>query len=113
MAVVDAVIEQRAKQAIQALSRYARVRAAYLFGSRVEGKPDEFSDVDIAAFIDNLKNWDFWRRAEIAVLVQKEVGDDIELHFFPAEALTHAEPASFAAYILSHGIPVAFERENS
>lgn len=113
MAVVDAVTEQRIRQAIEVLSRYTRVRAAYLFGSQVDGKPDEFSDIDIAAFIDNLEGWDFWRRAEIAVLVQKEIGDDIELHFFPAEALTHAEPASFAAYILHHGIPVALEGKNS
>lgn len=113
MAVVDAVIEQRVKQAIHVLSRYARVRAVYLFGSHVEGNPDEFSDVDIAAFVDNLQDWDFWRRAEIAVFIQKEVGDEIELHFFPSEALTHAEPASFAAHVLSHGVPVKFEDRDS
>jgi predicted nucleotidyltransferase len=107
MAVVDAVIEQRVKQAIQILSKYAQVRAAYLFGSHVEGTPDEYSDIDIAAFIDDAKDLNFWRRAEIAVSVQKEAGDDIELHFFSAEALTHPEPASFAAYILSHGIPIS------
>jgi predicted nucleotidyltransferase len=108
MAVIDALIEQRAKEAIQMLSKYARVKAAYLFGSHVDGTPDKYSDIDIAVFIDNAEDLDFWRRAEIAVSVQKEVGDDIELHFFSAEALAHPEPASFAAYILAHGVPVAF-----
>ncbi len=113
MAVIDVVVERRVKQALDALSRHARVKAAYLFGSQVEGNIDEFSDIDVAAFIETRDHWDFRKRAEIAVIIQKEVGDDIDIHFFPAEALTHAEPASFAAYILKHGVPVAIEGDNS
>jgi len=30
-------------------------------------------------------------------------GYDIELHFFPAQTLTDAEPASFAANVIKHG----------
>jgi hypothetical protein len=33
--------------------------------------------------------------------------DDIELHFFPAEALAHHHNASFAAWVLDHAVKLA------
>ncbi|RJP75379.1 MAG: nucleotidyltransferase domain-containing protein [Candidatus Abyssobacteria bacterium SURF_17] len=113
MAVLDVVIEERVKQAIRALSQYARVKAVYVFGSQIEGKTDEFSDIDIGVFIEHFDDWDLRRRVRTIALVQEKAGDDLEIHLFPAEALTHAEPASFAAYILKHGIPVAIDGKNS
>ncbi len=110
MAVLDAVIEERAKQALRVLSRYAQVKVAYVFGSQVEGKTDEFSDIDIGAFIEEFDRWDLQRRVRTIALVQEEAGDDLEIHFFPSEALTNAEPASFAAYVLKHGIRIAIEK---
>jgi hypothetical protein len=41
--------------------------------------------------------------------VQEEAGDDIELHVFPAAQARTLEPASFAVYIIAHGIPLALE----
>lgn len=107
MAVLDAVIERRVRHAVEVLSRSARVKAAYVFGSQAEGTAEELSDIDVAVFIENLEDWDLRRRAKIAGLVQKEVGDAVEIHFFSAMAFHHPEPASFAAYILQHGIPIA------
>ena len=40
------------------------------------------------------------------VEAQKEVGDDIELHFFAAELLEDPPKASFAAYVQTHGVPI-------
>lgn len=106
MADIDAVIERRSRYAVEVLSRYAPVAAAYLFGSQVEGRADEWSDIDVAAFLEGIESWDLATRAHTAALVQKEAGDDIELHFFSTRSLHQPEVASFAAYILAHGIPI-------
>lgn len=106
MAAIDTVIERRSRYAVEVLSRYAPVTAAYLFGSQVEGYADASSDIDVAAFLEGIESWDLAARAHTAALVQKEAGDDIELHFFSARSLRHPEVASFAAYILAHGVPI-------
>jgi hypothetical protein len=72
----------------------------------VDGTADAFSDVDIAAFIDGLEQWDFQERIRVIVDLQAELGDDLEFHFFPAESLTNPPRASFAEHILRHGILV-------
>jgi predicted nucleotidyltransferase len=91
---------------VEVLSRYAPVAAAYLFGSQVEGRADKWSDIDVAAFLEGIESWDLTTRAHTAALVQKEAGDDIELHLFSACSLRQPEPASFTAYILAHGVPI-------
>ncbi len=103
MVVVHAVIEERARAALRILARRARVRAAYLFGSRIEGTADQWSDIDVAAFIDQADQWDLQQRVDVCVEARQEVGDDIELHLFPTESLENPPRASFAQYILRHG----------
>ena len=106
MVALDAEVKRRALEATAALARRGTVRAAYVFGSHVEGQADEWSDIDIAAFMDDVESWDLWRRTRIITDVQKEVGYDIEAHLFPASCLKSAEPDSFAAYVMEHGIPI-------
>lgn len=115
MAAVRAGIAKRARLAVRALQRRVRVKGAYLFGSHVYGKPDRWSDIDIAIFADGCERWDLFRRAQISAAVQREVGNDIELHYFPAESFRAPEPATFASYILKHGvrIPVRAPRRTS
>ena len=109
MAVIDAVIRERAHAAVRVLAQRARVRAAYLFGSQVEGKADRWSDIDIAAFIEGAEQWDLRQRVRASAEAQRQVGNDVELHFFPVEYLEHAPPGSFAEYVLRHGTPVDIE----
>jgi len=71
----QAVIEQRAQVAVACLRRSARVAAAYLFGSHVEGTADTWSDIDLAVFVEGLETWDLHDRARLGVQVQKEAGD--------------------------------------
>ncbi|RLC46068.1 MAG: hypothetical protein DRH70_06275 [Candidatus Coatesbacteria bacterium] len=106
MAVIDDVILRRARAALSVIARQARVRAAFLFGSHVEGRADEFSDIDIAAFVEGAEQWNLTRRVRAAIEAQREIGDDIELHFFAAELLDNAPRASFAAYVQSHGVRI-------
>jgi predicted nucleotidyltransferase len=103
----DGVIEERGRAAVVCLGRFARVAAACLFGSHVEGTADRWSDIDLAVFIEGLESWDLHDRARVAVQVQKEAGDDIELHFFPAGTLEQRDEAGFAAWVLSHGVKLS------
>lgn len=107
MAAVNLEVTKQAEKAIAALTAYAKVRAAYLFGSQTQGTATERSDVDIAAFIENYsEEWDLKRIVNTMALVQQEVGDEIELHFFPAESYSNPNRASFAEYIMKTGVPI-------
>ena len=109
MARIDVISEQRSRSALKALPSHAKVAAAYLFGSQVEGTADKCSDIDLAIFLENAESWDIKDRAHATSIVQKEAGDDFDLHFLPAEALRRTEPASFAAYILAHGVRIQWK----
>jgi len=106
MPALDGITLAHARRAVEVLSRLATVRGAFVFGSHVWGSPDEWSDIDVAAFAEGVENWGLQRRVQAAAYVQKEAGDDIEMHFFPAAHLHDPPPASFAAFILRAGEPV-------
>jgi predicted nucleotidyltransferase len=104
MALNNPVIEQRVVQALRVLNRHMKVCAGYVFGSHVAGTPGAYSDIDLAVFVEDLEAWDIFQRADMTALVQGEVGDDIELHYFSAQALESPDPASLAACVLRHGL---------
>jgi predicted nucleotidyltransferase len=110
MGTVDATVESRALAAVEVLSRLGEVRAAYLFGSHVEGTPDEWSDIDVAVFMDGVESWSLHERAKAMALVMQEVGSDVEAHLFPASSLDDPPRGGFAQYILRHGIRI-FEKQ--
>ncbi len=106
MAVLDADIERRAAIAADIANEMSPLRAAYVFGSYVEGHPHRWSDVDVALFLTGLEDWDTRQRARVLVRIQREAGMDIEAHLFPASSLDNPEPGSFVAHILATGVPV-------
>lgn len=106
MARVDAVIGARARRAIEVLSRSARIAAAYLFGSHAEGTVHPRSDIDLAVFVENLDTLDLSDRTRVAARVQKEAGDEVDLHLLPAEDLVQRDPARFSAWVLTHDVEV-------
>ena len=106
MVALNPEITRRALAAAAALRREGVLRAVYVFGSHVEGRAHEWSDIDIAAFMDGVEAWDIWRRTDVIVRVQSQVGYDVEPHLFPASSLTAPEAGSFAAYIIENGVPV-------
>lgn len=103
MGTIDTAIESRALAAVKVLSRLSAVRAAYLFGSHVEGTPDRWSDIDVAVFMEGVESWDIQRRATAMALVMEKVGSDVEAHLFPVAALDSPPQGGFAQYILRHG----------
>ena len=104
MAVQLDEVMSDAARALSVLTRYARVMAAFVFGSQADGTAGPDSDLDLAVFIAGAEDWDISEDVRICCAVQAEAGDDIELHIFPASKLDHAEPASFAAYVQKHGV---------
>ncbi|NPV71701.1 MAG: nucleotidyltransferase domain-containing protein [Firmicutes bacterium] len=106
MARVDAVTEARARRAIEVLSRSSKVAAAYLFGSHVDGTVHPWSDIDLAVFVENLDTLDLCDRARVAARVQKEAGDEVDIHLLPAEDLMQGDPAGFSAWVLTHGVKI-------
>jgi predicted nucleotidyltransferase len=109
MASLDAVTLDRMRRALESLARRASPVAAYLFGSRVEGRADRWSDYDLAVFVEGAETWDMPSLARLCAAIQKEAGDDIELHIFPATQAVAPEPASFAAYVIAHGVRLPLE----
>ncbi len=109
MVVLDAEVKDKALEAVKILSRFGTVRAVYLFGSQVDGTADEWSDIDVAIFMDDVENWDIQRNTRAMVMVMEEVGDDVEAHIFPASSLEHPGRGSFVEYILGHGVRVETE----
>lgn len=106
MRTVDTAIEERALTAVKVLSDLGVVRAAYLFGSHAEGTPDQWSDIDVAVFMEGVEHWDIHQRAEAMALVMEKVGSEVEAHLFPVSDLDDPPRASFAKYILHHGIRI-------
>jgi len=113
MGTVDTTIENWALAAVKVLSCLGVVRAAYLFGSHVEGTPDQWSDIDVAVFMEGIEDGDLERHVKAMSKVQLEIGYDVEAHLFPASSFDNPEPASFAQYILRHGVPLAIGPESS
>lgn len=107
MVAVDQVTQQRLDATLAACARRAGVVAAYFFGSRAEGRADEWSDYDIALFVEGAEEWDMVRKARFCAAVQEQAGDDMELHVFPASQHAAPHPASFAAWVKKEGVALA------
>jgi predicted nucleotidyltransferase len=106
MGTVDTAIESRALAAVEVLSCLGVVRAAYLFGSHVEGTPDQWSDIDVAVFMEGVEHWDIHQHVEAMALVMEKVGSEVEAHLFPVADLGNPPRGGFAKYILRHGIRI-------
>jgi predicted nucleotidyltransferase len=103
MGTVDAKVGNRALEAVKVLSGLSVVRAAYIFGSHVEGSPDHWSDIDVGVFMEGVGHWDIHQRATSMAMVMEQVGSDVEAHLFDASVLDNPPRGGFAEYILQHG----------
>lgn len=113
MVALNAEVRRRALETATSLHRRGIVRATFVFGSHSEGRADEWSDIDVAVFMDDVESWDLWRRTRMMTEIQKEVGFDIELHLFPASSLAGAAPGSFAEYVIQHGVMIGSTESKS
>lgn len=104
LATIDPEITHRALEAVRYMDRIRPVRAAYLFGSQVNGQADEWSDIDVALFVEGIEQWDLFQCARAMADIQRHAGLDVEAHLFPASAYENPELGSFSQYILKHGV---------
>jgi len=96
----------RVNLAADEMRKRFEVKAVYLFGSQVRGAEQQWSDVDIGIFLRDFKNASYRDRIRAIVEVQRELGDDLEFHFFDASNPTNQESVSFAAEVIRTGIRV-------
>ncbi len=106
---LDDLTRKRLEDACRALSRHVHPAAIYFFGSRAEGRSDQWSDYDLAVFIEGAERWDAFDIIRFCGDIQKEAGDDIEVHIFSAAQAENPEPASFASHILTYGIRLSLD----
>ena len=113
MAVVDALIVDKAVEAVRVIAQWGRVRAACLFGSQVQGTADRGSDIDVAVFVEGAEEWDFDRLSRACAAAERQAGLDVEMHVFPASVYENPPRASFAQYILQHGVRLDIDNVNT
>ncbi|HWF61672.1 MAG TPA: nucleotidyltransferase domain-containing protein [Nitrospira sp.] len=99
-------IEKIASRTLSLLRERIPVTQAYLFGSQVEGIPDENSDIDIAAFSPAADAMDAATRVALVIDVERQVGALVELHLYGANQYAEARPTNFFGYLLVHGRPI-------
>ncbi|TKB89860.1 MAG: nucleotidyltransferase domain-containing protein [Nitrospira sp.] len=99
-------IETVASRTLTLLKERIPVTQAYIFGSHVEGVPDENSDIDIAAFSPAADAMDAATRVALIVDVERQVGASVELHLYGASQYAEARPTNFFGYLLTHGKPI-------
>jgi len=104
MVTLSASVEQRVRKAARILADKQSVAAVYVFGSQINGKPDKWSDIDVAVFVEGAEKMGLHQRAQLSAMIQREAGDDLELHFFTRDMFDHPAPASFARFVMANGI---------
>ena len=92
--------------AIQSLKKRVKLGGVLLFGSQADGTAGPDSDIDLAAFIECHTPMSLRERVDLAVAVQREAGDRIELHCFPLDELGNPRPGSLAEYVVEHGVRI-------
>lgn len=95
-------IMESIKKYIQEVSKHYKVKYVYLFGSFVKGKQTQYSDIDLALFLDELKGNRLNILEKLFVLT-KDINPDIEPHLFSAKEHQNFSDADFVAYIIKEG----------
>jgi predicted nucleotidyltransferase len=98
-----AEVETVASRTLSLLRERIPVTQAFLFGSQVEGAPDESSDIDIAAVSPAADSMDTATRVALVVDVERQVNASVELHLYGAKQFAEARPTNFFGYLLAHG----------
>lgn len=99
-------VEAVARRAVALLRSRIPLTHAYLFGSYAEGTAREDSDIDLAVFSPAVDAMTFSERAALAIGVERQIDDSIELHLFGAKNFDEARPTNFLGVLLKRGKPI-------
>lgn len=103
---IDQGVRGRVETALVVVAQFGTIVETYLFGAHVDGTAQPGSDIDLAVFVEDLASWDPMDQIEMAAKVQRQAGEDIEVHLLPAASLHQADDAGFAAWVLTQGVKV-------
>lgn len=92
---------------VQEARRYFPISAAYLFGSYVENRAGDWSDIDVALFSPEAKRITLKDKVERLARIQVAVDAEIELHLYSDTRLDEASPGSICDTILADGRKIA------
>lgn len=98
-----AEVDQISRHALAELEREMPVAAAFLFGSYVEGRPHEGSDIDLAIFTSERARLTISEKSRLQLLLQRQCALDLELHVYSEDALRRARRTNFYGYLLERG----------
>ena len=77
MATLNSIVEERLRRALAVLSKHAQIRAAYIFGSQVEGTADADSDIDLALVVPEETDARVALRAAIRATMHRQMPLDL------------------------------------
>jgi predicted nucleotidyltransferase len=97
-----AIIINKIKKYIKALEKNITIHKVILYGSWASGKPDEFSDIDLAIFSPNFGKH---RLKELQLLskLSWEIDESIEAVPYSSDTLLTKNPKNFVYKIIKTG----------
>lgn len=99
-------IIQAVKSYIKLLSKDIKIEKVILFGSYANGKPDKWSDIDLAIFSSDFKKRNHLENLQLLALKTLEIDYAIEALPYTPEEYENADPRSFLAEIKRTGVVV-------
>jgi predicted nucleotidyltransferase len=94
---------KKVQQYIEIIQKYFKLKLVVFYGSYTREDPHEESDIDIAIFIDQELNQDYYKNVVTLFRLRKQVDLSIEPNLFYWDENGY-EPASFENYIIKNGI---------
>lgn len=98
-----AEIKQRVRRFIPRLEPEVRVEKVVLFGSYVNGKPNQWSDVDIAVISNDFGKFKFWEQDRFLALRQTREFSLLEVHPYTFRDYQRASHLTFLGEIKRTG----------
>lgn len=96
-------IKQLVRKFVRHLQPEVRVDRVILFGSYVNGKPNEWSDVDIAVISDDFAKFNFWEQIQFLAQRQWREFSLLEVHPYTLKDYRRASHLTFLGEIKRTG----------
>ena len=97
-------VREKLENYVEALKQNFKVKLVVLFGSYAKGNPEEYSDIDVAVFVEkDGKGLDYVEESAMLFTLVRNIDVRIEPTLFYTEELENYEKASFINDILTTG----------
>ncbi|MBI2886100.1 MAG: nucleotidyltransferase domain-containing protein [Chloroflexi bacterium] len=96
-------IKETLERFLRLLQRVIGVEAIILYGSYVNGAPDEWSDFDIAVISPDFENLPMWKRQELLAHIMVNCDSRISPIGYPSSEYHSPGPHSFLREIIRTG----------